>query len=44
MLDAANRASLRRDLASFLERCNRATDGTAVLEGEYLEIVARRRT
>lgn len=44
MLDAANRASLRRDLASFLERCNRATDGTAVLEGEYLEIIARRRS
>jgi hypothetical protein len=43
MLDAANQVSLRRDMVSFFERGNRATDGTAVLEGEYLEIVARRR-
>jgi hypothetical protein len=42
MLDAPNQASLRRDVVSFLEKYNRATDGTAVLEGEYLEIVATR--
>jgi ubiquinone/menaquinone biosynthesis C-methylase UbiE len=44
MLDAANQASLRRDLMSFFETYNRATDGTVVMEGEYLEIVARRRS
>jgi ubiquinone/menaquinone biosynthesis C-methylase UbiE len=42
MLDAPNQASLRRDVVSFLEKYNRATDGTAVLEGEYLEIIATR--
>jgi ubiquinone/menaquinone biosynthesis C-methylase UbiE len=42
MLDAPNQASLRRDIVAFLGGCNRATDGTAVLEGEYLEIVATR--
>ena len=42
MLDEDNRASLRRDIRAFLETCNRATDGTAEIEGEYLQIVATR--
>ena len=42
MLDEDNRASLRRDIRAFLETCNRATDGTAAIEGEYLQIVATR--
>ena len=42
MLDEDNRASLRRDIRAFLETCNRALDGTAVIDGEYLQIVATR--
>jgi SAM-dependent methyltransferase len=42
MLDEDNRVGLRRDIRAFLETCNRATDGTAAIEGEYLQIVATR--
>ena len=43
MLDEDNQASLRRDIRAFLETCNRAMDGTAAIEGEYLQIVATAR-
>jgi SAM-dependent methyltransferase len=42
-LDEAGQARLAADLAAELERFNRATDGTLVAEGEYLEVVAVRR-
>lgn len=42
MLDEDNQTSLRRTIRGFLETYNRALDSTAVIEGQYLEIVATR--
>jgi ubiquinone/menaquinone biosynthesis C-methylase UbiE len=41
-LDADGQESLRRDIADVLQRYNRATDGTAVLEADYMQVVATR--
>jgi SAM-dependent methyltransferase len=41
-LSEARQADLRRDLEDFYERHNGATDGTTVVEAEYLEVVATR--
>jgi len=41
-LSEAGQADLRRDLEDFYERHNGATDGTTVVEAEYLEVVATR--
>ena len=42
MLDEDDQTSLRRSIRGFLETYNRALDGTAVIEGQYLQIVATR--
>ncbi len=41
-LDADGQAALRRDLTSLWAEHNRATDGTTLVESEYLEVVATR--
>jgi SAM-dependent methyltransferase len=41
-LDAAGQAALAGDLLEVVARHNRATDGTMVVPGEYLEVVATR--
>jgi hypothetical protein len=43
MLDAERQASLRKDLEAIFQRYNRATDGTAVVEAQYLMVIAIRR-
>ena len=40
---AAEREALERDLVDFVERFNRADDGTMVVPSDYLEVVAVRR-
>ena len=42
MLDEDDQTSLRRTIRGFFETYNRALDSTAVIEGEYLQIVATR--
>ena len=42
-LDAAKQESLAADLIALAERFNRATDGSLVAPGEYLEVVIKRR-
>jgi SAM-dependent methyltransferase len=42
-LDDAGKATLRAELAAVFGKYNRATDGTAALEGVYLRMIARRR-
>ena len=39
-LDEEGRAALRRDLVEVFERFNRGTDGTTVMEGEFLSVQA----
>jgi len=41
-LDENGKAALRGDLEQLWSRHNRATDGTTVVEGEYLEVIARK--
>jgi SAM-dependent methyltransferase len=41
-LDSANQESLAADLTALAERFNRATDGSFVAPGEYLEVVIQR--
>jgi ubiquinone/menaquinone biosynthesis C-methylase UbiE len=41
-LDADRRAALVRDLRALIDSSNAATDGTAVIPGEYLEVVLTR--
>jgi SAM-dependent methyltransferase len=41
-LDAAEQHSLRRDLEQLWSASNRASDGTTLVESEYLEVVALR--
>lgn len=41
-LSDARQAELQRDLEDFYERHNRATDGTTMVEAEFLEVVAAR--
>jgi len=41
-LDAANQESLAADLIALAQRFNRATDGSLVAPGQYLEVVLRR--
>ncbi|SDJ51195.1 class I SAM-dependent methyltransferase [Natronorubrum texcoconense] len=41
-LDADERERLRNDLGDVFERYNRATDGTAIVENQYLQTVATR--
>ncbi|MGH2353888.1 MAG: class I SAM-dependent methyltransferase, partial [Chloroflexota bacterium] len=42
-LDETGRQALARDLSGAVERFNCAEDGTLVVPGEYLEVVATRR-
>jgi SAM-dependent methyltransferase len=42
-LDDAKKNSLAADLTALAERFNRATDGSLVAPGEYLEVVIKRR-
>lgn len=42
-LDAAQQEALAADLIALAERFNRATDGTLVAPGEYLEVVIKRK-
>ncbi len=42
-LDETGRQALARDLVEAVERFNRAADGTLVVPGEYLEVVATKR-
>ena len=42
-LDAAKQSSLATDLIALAERFNRATDGTLVAPGQYLEVVIKRK-
>ncbi len=42
-LDEAGRKELAQDLTALLERYNTARDGTLVVSGEYLEVVALKR-
>ena len=42
-LPADGQAALADDLLALIGRFNRATDGTMVAPGEYLEIVVTRR-
>lgn len=42
-LDAERQAALRRDLEQLWAAHNRATDGTTLVEPEYLEVIAVRR-
>jgi ubiquinone/menaquinone biosynthesis C-methylase UbiE len=41
-MDAAERENVKRDYLEVLRKYNRATDGTAVLECEYFQAVAKR--
>ena len=41
-LDAAKQESLAADLIALAERFNRATDGSLMAPGEYLEVVIKR--
>ena len=41
-LDSAHHGELRTDVAAVFQRYNRATDGTLILEGAYLQSVATR--
>ena len=41
-LDADGQKVLADDIRSLIGAFNRATDGTVVIESEYLEIVVRR--
>lgn len=41
-LDADRQAALRKDLERLWAEHNRATDGTTLVEGEYLEVIATR--
>lgn len=41
-LDEAGAAALHADLVALWERNNRATDGTTLVESEYLEVMAER--
>jgi ubiquinone/menaquinone biosynthesis C-methylase UbiE len=41
-LDAAGQAALDADIRQLIERFNRASDGTAVVPSEYLEVVITR--
>lgn len=41
-LDAEGQDALRRDLEEAFSQYNRATDGTTLLEGEYLDVAATR--
>ena len=42
-LDAAKQDALGADLIALAESFNRATDGTLVAPGEYLEVVIKRK-
>jgi SAM-dependent methyltransferase len=42
-VDSARQASLAEDLVALAERFNRATDGSLVAPGEYLEVVIERK-
>lgn len=42
-LDAERQADFTRELAALLEQHNRASDGTLVVPGEYLEVVIERK-
>ena len=42
-LDTRGRAALSRDIIELIGNFNRATDGTMVVPGEYLEVVVTRR-
>jgi len=42
-LDTRGRAALSRDIIELIGTFNRATDGTMVVPGEYLEVVVTRR-
>jgi len=42
-LDTRGRAALSRDIIELISNFNRATDGTMVVPGEYLEVVVTRR-
>lgn len=42
-LDSAKQESLAEDLIALAERFNRATDGSLVAPGEYLEVVIKRK-
>ena len=41
-LDESKQAALRKDLEQLWSTNNRATDGTTVVDGEYLEVIATR--
>jgi len=41
--DAAGRAALRQDVAAVFQKYDEATDGTCVMRGEYLQVLATRR-
>jgi len=41
-LSEVGQAALRRDLEDLYAQHNKATDGTTVIEAEYLEVVATR--
>ena len=41
-LDENGQAALRSDLAQLWSQHNQATDGTTLVEGEYLEVIARK--
>jgi len=43
-LDSAKQESLATDLIALAERFNRATDGSLVAPGQYLEVVINTRT
>jgi len=42
MLDPASQQALRQDLVVVFKKYNRATDGTAAIDAEYLQVVATR--
>ena len=42
-LDAAGQEGLRTDILALIARTNRATDGTMIVPGEYLEVVIVKR-
>jgi hypothetical protein len=42
-LDAARQKVLRGELLELVTRFNRARDSTMVVDGEYLEVIVRRR-
>ena len=41
-LDETGQAALRKDLEQLWSEHNKASDGTTLVEGEYLEVIARR--